>query len=780
MKLKSILGYALFFTVIFSASAYAASAPSPTPKPAPTKIYGGESTSYGGNYDTNARSYSYGTCTVPNQTNATAYDRNATFASSTVPYTFLVDIHRSYTVSRSWSMSDGSGSGTETVRSGTDVVSTGVTRYGTDSCGVSVTQTGGSRESGEVRWKAVASHGQGRSSDATGVDYWVTKVDMKVGNGGEGDNDSDGEYFYEDEAPKVPTCTKWYGTSKSMNPSNCTITPNGYATGSVYNTQCYYYNDPYTSAADKSCTRSYHVQSVAITAGPTKVYTGIRGDYTCNATFYSWTTPKVVNVSGLNKSWYSVKTSGAVASGTNYNFIGDQVSASDSHNARYFYTDPHGRTYNLSNSYRSIATNSFFSADPQDGNYNIFCHYIPKDYTARFFANTSNSTQSVDLTKQKTSKSVTNYGIKELRLSVNGCFNTGNTANYTCTNSMSGNISGYLLPSQTSHFNGLNKEWSQFDFLTGNWYNFKAEMMYTDNSNGTGGGAGLWRDITDAPESFWAYYPNYASNNTYNTLMPKDGRDHRISGNGMNTVRASFYNNVQTIGSFNRITTSANDFWAHQVNKIIIRGSGGNYTTYPKVGTLNATQNPQVEVDKTKVNLNDTVNYTAWVIWSDQTTNPYGRGKVENWTNDLIWYGDDMIGKGSYKFVRRGNEDYRSVKVSYADPDGDKYSASSKIFKNEWDYAYDNLSVYVQETCAPPYLAISQCQSPKNNDLTFGFAQGSNLVTKSPWYRQGYGTLLPPSLAQKYGFSNWDEPNYPYNLDFTFDVTGTSNGVAEK
>lgn len=648
------------------------------------------------------------------------------------------------------------------------------------SCSINVSSSG-SVSSGLITHTYYFKSANSTSSTTTMNLYYVTFVDIQAGASSSGGMDhNDGQSTYEDEAPSNVTCTKKYGPSKSVNSQPCALTATSHSVTSTYAKQCYAWTAPFTGVNDSTCIHSYFVQKVTIDSGSSSIYTGIPSKYTCSATFYSWTTPKVLSVTSMDKTWYSTKTS-ITSAGTNYNMIGRNVSPSDTHNNRYYYTDPFGRSYTIGNSYRNFAINSMMSSDPVDGNYNIYCHYIPKDYMVRYFPLTNNSSQSLNLTNQKTFKSVRNYGIKEMRIRVKGCFNVGNTTAYTCSNTMPGNVGGYLLPNvKPSHWTSTNDEWSQGDFLTGNWYDFKTEIMYTDNSNGTGGGANQWRDITDAPEIEWKYYPNYAVNNSYNTLMPHDGRDHRISGNGKNTIRANFYNNVQTIPSMNRKTTFANDLWAHQVARIIIRGDAG-YTSFPKVGSKNATPpNPATEINTAKVNLNDVVQYSAWVIWSDRTNNPYGRGKEENWTKDLIWYGDDMVDKGKYSFVRRGNQDYRTVKVSYADEDGDLFYASGKINKNQWDYAYDKLSVYLEETCAPPYLVVSQCQTPKDNNLTFGFAQGKDNVVASPWYRPGYPTNLPPQLANKYGFPNWDKPNNPYYLLFKFGVTGASNSVADK
>jgi hypothetical protein len=253
----------------------------------------------------------------------------------------------------------------------------------------------------------------------------------------------------------------------------------------------------------------------------------------------------------------------------------------------------------------------------------------------------------------------------------------------------------------------------------------------------------------------------------------------------------TFFDNFSTKTSTNNKTKITNQLWSHQAANLSIRSSvGGN----PFVGSKNDTSPPNPPLSQVAIQTimpGTSIQYKAYVIWSDDSTlaagvkNPFGRGTREDWTNDLYWEGDDLVSgsPGLFRFNTRGLGDFHTIKVSFSDPTADFIPSLSVTGKDAWEFVYAVLSVYLDDNCANgTYVVIFGCGAPKTQWQTYGLASG-NYIAQSPWYDSATGrkNLLPPALASIYGFPyGWGDPYYPYFLHYDFPVTGTSVGTGER
>lgn len=377
-----------------------------------------------------------------------------------------------------------------------------------------------------------------------------TKVDITFGGSGKGFG-VDGFSTFENEAPAVPTCTK-------ADASDCTkdLKAYGFEKTDTYAKQCYKYEDKDGKVLDKGCTKSYFVKDVKITSA-SDLYTGIPKNMSCEATFHTWGPKKTSEISKEDKVW---KTKGKL----------------------------------------TIANGLFSSTNPINDTYKIDCVYNAKTVHPFTFYLTKNSSQS-DKTVSDDAK-IQNIGVKDLRISVDGCFNEGK--GYTCSNG------DYRHDISTKTYN-VGKEklqaFEKIDFIKNHHYNWKAEIQYNDGTNGFGQKG--WRDVTQAKETKWSGNP----------------LDYTVKKAGWNKIEASFGTKKEQVA-----------FWSHEVKKMELK----------KVATKKLAAADSVQKES----------YQAIVTFSDDPSGKFGesnpfssaRGAQEDWTNYVTWGGDQVVKNDSF------------------------------------------------------------------------------------------------------------------------------------
>jgi hypothetical protein len=445
-----------------------------------------------------------------------------------------------------------------------------------------------------------------------------------------------------------------------------------------------------------------------------------------------------------------------------------------------------------------INLNTFYSSDANSGKYKITCNYVPEHYKDYKFAISGKDSQSSGVS---VSKNTNLNGIDKMRVSVQGCFfDPAKPGDYKC-------YSTDQLPNGNFTALGASRDtFEQFDFITGHWYDWKTEIIYTDGTDGTGSNG--WRDITTAPEMYWQANPWYKTTaENWFTHMAKnatcygcsnfngtDGIDHRVPVNEWNLVIAHYFDECDTDDGR---THQEDMYWAHDIQKFKIRGSSNtsSYTSLPIDGMTTSdptnarNEDPFYDAltdNTTLVYPNNSVDYTAWVIWTDDSigkyglANPFNRGQKENWTKAVTWYGDDLVSaqpptsnKMTYTFKRRGNSDYRTLAVNYYDftsgPSGWGQDAASHGLKN-WEHLTDTLTVKISDVCDGNYLINNGCPTPPKP--TYDCMESWHL------YFEANANYLPPACSV--GLTAWDPKNNPYRFSIDFYVTGISDGTGSK
>jgi len=494
---------------------------------------------------------------------------------------------------------------------------------------------------------------------------------------------------YEKDAQPTATCVKYYGYGEgSTNSASCTsaLTKTTDNDKQLENI-CFSYTE--NDNTGKDCSTRVHVKSLAI-IGPDKVYTGQHHTFRCLATLYDGTS-------------YYVENNANVMSSAPYSYIG-----TDWYNTGY--NNPQGGII------KPNGPNDFYSADNLSRTYTIKCAY-PAD-----------SALTVE-------KKVQHIGIKNIDIDASGYFETG--------------ANEFKYIAQVDKTKATKGEFENADFITGHWYDFKATLIYDDNTK---------RDITSAPEVFWTGYPwydgmpAYEKANSYDTNMVKSGIGHRIPQQGKNMVLAEYFNrNVpyggNPTGTYDNNFASRNfmSFQAKQIQKIEIKGK--NYTSAPK----------------TTVNEGESVQYSAWVTWTD--------GTKEDWTDSVKWSGDYSKGHGLFTFNFKGNNNKTTVAAIYEDLD--KISGTGK---ENWDSTYSKLEVTVKANCATADTLTVGCDVPTGNWQTepLNFFEKKNI------------NFLPAPSAFGYSGNSWKNSDgsvrdeYPYQYNFKFNVSGVSEGNGRK
>jgi len=349
------------------------------------------------------------------------------------------------------------------------------------------------------------------------------------------------------------------------------------------------------------------------------------------------------------------------------------------------------------------AVNDFYSVDPTSKTYTVYCKYYPNSA-----ANNSNKWVS-DPDREKTdSITVQHIGIASIGIDAIDP-DTGKAMTYD------------------------NSYKYNYDYITGHWYDFKGYVQFTD-------GRKKYLTSSNAPESFWTAYPWYKGKNAYekwndyDTNMTDDGTQHRIPVDGQNTVIFEYFNrNIPYGGNSDggyindQKTRTFRVLQSHQITGLMIQGDKVN------------------QPPKTTVTRGSTVNYTAWVIWSD--------GKKEDFTNQVTWVNDEMITPGTFKFDREGNGNKRTISVYLGDQ-------NRTYGLKDWDFVMSQIEVNVVDNCTNVSYLRWGCPVPTTWQTTF-----NNPTTN----------LLPP--ASIYGLPSWDEKNNPYHFYYEFTVTGISNSV---
>lgn len=604
---------------------------------------------------------------------------------------------------------------------------------------------------------------------------------------------------------------------------------------------CYKYTNSKNSVSDEECHTRYLVTKVTV-SGPDNLYTGISdSNFTCKAEFgsnSSW----VEDVSDEAHVWrtYRANTNG-ISFGDNDGYIDNKdTSTGFMGSKREYYTDPKDSTKKYPS---SASVNTFYSFDPRPNLgqvYKVECRYYDHRSGFRtewYFADT-NATASGenrlahgdntyndstgDAEFRTSTYTPTYHGIKDFQMVATGGFNDNSSTNYKSIDKYTNKS---IIPNaSTSTTTNLNDKFDDYDFITGHWYDFKAYIRYDDNSNGSGTtGTGDnpstslagWRNITNVKEVQWLYSPEYknkvactssrtgdvTSGYSCDTLMPYNGVDHRVSGDGWNKITIKYFDNVDlsTTSNASSYDTAAErmdnsnlttNLWAHQIVKMEIRGYPGGYSTKPHDG-LNGIN------DETKIFPGTHVYYSAWVFWSDdpdQTIqwrkdyggdtsltidkykNPWNRGEQEDWTNYVMWSGQDLVltdpdnpssykendpttyDSGHYQFNAEGNNFKRTVMIRYGDFD-ELYSSSQK----NWDAQYAQLEVTLSFDCNDTTHLAWGCD----------YTQYPNKYWRTHFNNPSINFLPPP---EEYGFPNWDGDNNPYEFKIKFPVTGISTG----
>jgi hypothetical protein len=681
---------------------------------------------------------------------------------------------------------------------------------------------------------------------------------------------------YEDETPAMPVCLRYYSVGGTNNVSkHCENdyfnSPTNYSTFDFTktNVNAKQYTITYKYAYDNKnhfvkqvATDRIYTKSVKIT-GPTDTYTGKHAIYTCIATFGDNTLRDISN-SSTNPNyanhpyvWSGVKLpSGGNGGGS----IGYDWKISG-------FQDPRGI------SLKPINDNDFYSPDPV-GPYdvNITCTYYNKNGGGANGSNknmgnlpyTSNKGILVPVpahqNPQTNTMLVKHHGIKDMKVTASGYFAKPNPNSnavsdmYSQQNSSSfpampngiGPATNWyptdhtpLTASKFGEGNVITGDYFSKDFITGNWYDFRAFVLYDDSTDGAGNAS--YREVTSASETYWKaipWYSNYKpdskdtkmiqtgggiySTTPYlGTTFSSSGLDHRIPANGYNEIEVYFYDNTYS-GLFPKKTNQKIEYWAHSIETASITGT--NTSTTPV----------------TTANVGGTNYYTLKVTWSDDPSKPTGtknpfstpanRGKPEDWTKVVQWYGDDYVngsaasGQAKYNFLRRGQQDSATVTARFGDDFGGKLVAgtSGDTFVNTggnnteadnkgvnyFEYFYKDLKVKLIENCSldrntydpifgcsyvasNPQLGINtKIQSdpayyPYKPDAAWFAAEAPFDANKPPC--GGVGNPLCPSDLSNYiliapNQYRGKDPNFSdiYRFRYDFSVTGVSNGVGNK
>jgi hypothetical protein len=490
---------------------------------------------------------------------------------------------------------------------------------------------------------------------------------------------------YSDESVPTVECIKTYGdnSTKDCTDSISVVVDENLNGKEGQRLTCYYYEDPLTRDSDKICTIRIYVQKVEITSGPTKTYTGLHHNYECRATFYDG---KTVNVNQLpdtsqNYIWSSHPWGESIENSKNDRFIGTSWFNKG-------YTDPRGEKH------LPDTLHDFYPIDPDSKDYIITCSYFPDDEWVQEFYDsekqpsvkhqndwiTDYETQSNSSPWHSTKHdtiTVSHIGIDKLWTEVTGIFSvykhdtsctiepsepTGPTGPFTPTNDNNGETNDFETESMSFFpFNFLFKKagashcgsdstsfeqktyspttnqdpfpggwnledsvtgetyspgyWDQSSFEKDSWYDFRAYIKYAD---------GLVRDVTSADEVYWDSTPWYEGREKFNTEfsyhsgMSETGLDHRIPREGWNTIDVEYlHQNLPLNNAAINKTKTTNRLTTRHVKRLDIKHSE-SFNREP--------------ISFISENDPKTVQYSAWVTWSDDT--------VEDWTTSVDWEGD--------------------------------------------------------------------------------------------------------------------------------------------
>ncbi|QST02818.1 hypothetical protein IMZ31_19910 (plasmid) [Pontibacillus sp. ALD_SL1] len=530
------------------------------------------------------------------------------------------------------------------------------------------------------------------SSYQTHYTYFVNDVNVRV---------TDSKTKQGEPLPEF-SCVKTYGNGATR---DCTssLSLSKDSGGKTTREVCYTYKE--NGYSDEACTTRVYVKSVEI-SGPSTSYTGERNTYTCRATFYDDSSLNITNKTdpstGKNDIWSS----------SPYNYIGEDW-------AKKGYRSPDGVKHT------SGGANVFYPVDPDSRTYTITCQYYPgsyKQYENKWLKDGSG-------TVKKDTLSVQHVGIKSLQLTTNGGFlSTGNQ--YT---------------NKTVSLNS-NDVWSSVDFITGNWYDFKATATFDDDTV---------KNVTTAPEVYWEQSGEYPVQKSYHTNMPESGLDHRIPEDGYNNITVRYFHDNIPYGTPDYGQTKrTGTLWAHQLADIEIRNENG-------------------KAPKTVVKTDEQVQYSAYVVWSDNGKNPFGRNAKEDWTNVVNWGGEFSLGKGLFEFKRAGHNEKATVTASFQD--------TAEILRDSgyshWDELYHQIEVTIDDCSSVDHLA-SGCPIPAdywrtNPSVGFSITYPSKSTITMPNHN-----WLPP--ADVFGYASWSNDNNPYYFEKQFSVSGMSTGVGNK